>query len=392
MFELRSLLTLAVASVCLASACKGNTSADERKGMEPAPSARPVERGAVGDADLRVMLTELASAKACQLVRGQFRPLRAPDHEQTVTGIMWIRECKVTNVGTKVSVALSGNGWQWAAQQQHKAGGTFAIQQYVKFAMTAVIPGSLDIAYAPSDHIVSLWFTPSTPPEVTFTPVGDIDVDRKGAWSSIVGAVASVFGQSPEHLANGEAKEQGGDQLEKQLADGLSITIDLCSGLSRFHLGREPKGTLNKPDAGETKKVPIELQPNTLMIFGPQPVAEVGFTADVNTNTSTLHLALACEDQADLLAAAYVGGQPLPAIKTLATKDIHGKGTLKIRRASCPVALIAQSMDANEHDGAFDWQRPLSETARSTGGPIIACAAPAKQVTAEPAQPHSGTP
>ncbi|HEY1534477.1 MAG TPA: hypothetical protein VGF76_10675, partial [Polyangiaceae bacterium] len=167
----------------------------------------------------------------------------------------------------------------------------------------------------------------------------------------------SVFGQSPEHLAEGEAKQQGGHELEKQLADGLSITIDLCTGLSRFHLGREPKGMLNKPDAGETKKVPIELQPNTLMVFGPQLVGAAGFTANLDSPTGALHAALACADQVDALAAAYVAGQPLPAIKTLAAKDIRGKGTLRIARADCQVALITQELDPSVHSGAFDWQR-----------------------------------
>ncbi len=269
MVEPRWSTALGALLVGLAAACKGDPApAATAQATAPAPSTKPVERGAVGDSDLRIMLTELASAKACELVRGQFRPLRAPDRDDVVTGILWIRECKVTNVGTKVTLTLAGNGWQWAQQQQHKAGGTFAIQQYVKFAMTATIPGALDIAYAPRDHIVSLWFTPASPPEVTFTPVGDIDVDRKGAWSSIVGAVASLFGQSPEHLAKGEARAQGSDQLEKQLADGLSITIDLCSGLSRFHLGREPKGALNKPDAGETKKVPSSCNPRRCWFSG----------------------------------------------------------------------------------------------------------------------------
>jgi len=324
------------------------------------------------------MLTELASAKACELVRGQFRPLRAPERPQLVTGILWIRECKMSNVGTQVTLTLSGNGWQWADQQQHKAGGEFAIQQYVKFGVTATLSGSLDIAYAPGDHIVSLWFTPVAPPEVTFTPVGDIDVDRKGLWSSVVGAVGSVFGQSPEHLAQGEAKEQGSHELSKQLADGLSITINLCSGLSRFHLGREPKGMLNKPDAGETKKVPIELQPNALFVFGPQLVGDAGFSANIESPNGTLHAALACADQADALAAAYVAGQPLPAIKTLASKDIHGQGTLRVRRANCQVALLTQPVDLRVPYLTFDWQRPLAETARSTGGPIIDCPQPAK--------------
>jgi hypothetical protein len=288
---------VALASLLLIAtgACHPAPSAEQNAhAAEPLPSAKPVERGAVGNSDLRIMLTEIASAKACELVRGQFRPLRAPDRPDVVTGVMWIRECKVSNVGTKVTVALSGSGWQWADQQQHKAGGAFAIQQYVKFAMTATIPGTLDIAYAPGDHIVSLWFTPDTLPNVEFTPVGDIDVDRKGIWSSVVGAVGSAFGESPERMAAGEAKEQGGRELQKQLADGLSITIDLCTGLVRFHLGREPKGTPNKPDAGETKRVPIELQPDALMVFGPQQVGEAGFTANVDSPSATLHVALAC--------------------------------------------------------------------------------------------------
>jgi len=373
-------LALAAALASSSSACHPAPDvAQKAHATEPLPSAKPVERGAVGDSDLRIMLTELASAKACQLIRGQFRPLRAADRPEVVTGVMWIRECKVSNVGTKVIVALSGNGWQWAKQQQHKAGGTFTIEQYVKFAMTANLPGTLDIAYAPGDHIVSLWFTPATPPEVTFTPMGDIEVDRKGLWSSVVGAVSSVLGQSPEHLAQGDAKAQGGHELGKQLADGLSITIDLCTGLSRFHLGREPKGMLNKPDAGETKRVPIELQPSTLMVFGPQLVGDAGFTANVDSPTGALHAALACADQADALALAYVVGQRLPAIKTLAAKDIRGKGTLRIAHANCQVALVTQELDSSVHSGAFDWQRPLAETARSTGGPIIECSGTAKQ-------------
>ena len=46
----------------------------------------------------------------------------------------------------------------------------------------------------------------------------------------------------------------------KRTATWLSVTINLCTGLSRFGLGREPKGAMDKPDAGETKRVPIELQ------------------------------------------------------------------------------------------------------------------------------------
>lgn len=59
---------LTFALVCFPSACKTTPSPEpSASAAQPIPSAKPVERGAVGDNDLRVMLTELASAKACEL-------------------------------------------------------------------------------------------------------------------------------------------------------------------------------------------------------------------------------------------------------------------------------------------------------------------------------------
>ena len=337
------------------------------------PVARPVERGAVGDGDLRVMLAEIASMKACELVQGQFRPLHAVDRPDVVTGLMWIRTCQITNVGTKVTFVLSGSGWQWVDRQQRKAGGTFAIQQYVKFEMTATIPGAMDMAYDPRDHVLSLWLTPSQLPKVTFVPIGTIDVDTKGAWSSVLGALGSLFGHTPEHMAKDQAKDQGGNELEKHLSDGLSVTINLCTGLSRFGLGREPKGTMDEAEAGETTRVPIELQPDALLVFGPQRVGDGGFTANVDSPTGVVHVELACRDQAEALALAYVEGRPLPTIKTLAEKDVVGNQSLRIVKVPCQVSLIAQRRLPNVGAATFDWQRPLTEVARSTGGPLIAC-------------------
>jgi hypothetical protein len=365
-------LALAAMLALSAQACGHTTPPDQKAAAaEPIASAKPVERGAVGDGDLRLMLSELAAAKACQMIQGQFRPLRAVDRPELVTGLIWIRDCRATNVGSKITFVLSGSGWQWADQEQHKSGGTFAIRQYVKFGMKATLPGAVDLAYQPADHILSLWFTPAQLPQVSFEPTGGIQVDQKGAWSSVVGALGSVFGQSPAHLANAQAQDQGGKQLQKRLSDGLSVTIDLCTGLSRFGLGREPKGAMDKADAGESKRVPIELQPGAVMVFGPQPVGPAGFSANVEAPSGAVHVELACRDQAEALAAAYLEGRPLPEIKTLAVKTIRGKGRLRIAQASCDVSLIAQPSDSSAV--TFDWQRPPEELARATGGPLIAC-------------------
>jgi hypothetical protein len=111
---------------------------------------------------------------------------------------------------------------------------------------------------------------------------------------------------------------------------------------------------MNKPDAGETKRALIELQPGALLVFGPQLVGDAGFTANVDAPAGTVHVALACRDQVETLAAAYAEGSPLPTIKTLAEKDVLGKGSLRVDKASCQVSLIARQLAPNAGAVTFD--------------------------------------
>jgi hypothetical protein len=326
----------------------------------PPPRATAPLRGAAGDGDLRVMLAELASSKACSMIEGQFRPLRAPDRRDTVTGILWIRSCRITNTGTRVTFRLAGNGWQWADQTKKKAGATFVVRQYVKFGVEVELPGALDVAYDDRTHVVSLWFSPSAAPAIRFDPVGDVDVDRKGLWSSVIGGVSSVFASSPERQAEHQATDQGTRQFENELADGMAVTINLCTGLSRFNLGRPAKGAMQPPDAGETHEVPIELQPGGLMVFGPQ-LARRG----------PVRVAMACADKAEQVAESFLTGDAGEA-PYLAVADVRGTERLRVPPQRCPVAVLARSL-ALDGPITFDWRRPQGEAARSTGGPLIRC-------------------
>jgi hypothetical protein len=336
----------------------------------PPPAAKPPLRGAAGDAELRVMLAELASAKACSLIKGQFRPLRDAKRHGVVTGTLWIRDCQITNDGTHVAFHLAGNGWQWADQTKRKAGATFVVREYVKFGVDVDMPGAIDLAYDDKTHVVSLWFSPDRTADVTFKPVGDVEVDRKGTWSSILGAVSSVFGSSPEDQAGHEARAQGTHQFETELADGMAVTINLCTGLSRFNLGRPKQGAMQAPDAGESRAVPVELQPGALMVFGPQ-LAPDGMTITAGAKGGGVRIAMACADKAEQLAQAYVEGNR-GEVPYLATADLRGQGKLHVPAQRCPVAVIARPLD-DTGMVTLDWQRPLGETARSTGGPLIHC-------------------
>jgi len=350
-----------------AAGCRRKHDADAPPAASPPPVAREPIRGAVGDSDLRVMLAELASAKACTMIRGQFRGLRDPERPDVVTGVLWIHGCKIDSDGTQVTFHLQSSGWQWAAETQHKAGGTFAVHQYVKFDVDTTLPGALDMAYDRRTNVVSLWFTPRRV-DVKFAPRGDVDVDTQGLWSSVVGSLGSVFASSPDEQATDQAKEQGSREFKSQLSDGLSVTIHLCSGLARFNLGRPPKGQMVEPDVGETRQLPIEIQPGGLMVFGPQ-LAGKGMSARIDAR-GTVRLAVACQEQAEAAARAFLEGRPARPTLLATTTISNGSGHLRLAPAKCPVAVLAWALGG---PATFDYQRPAAEIARATGGPLIDC-------------------
>ena len=361
---MRIVPSLVIAALCCAC------SRDDDRPLPPPPEVKPPVRGAVGDNDLRVMLSEVASAKACEMIRGSFRPLKATDDPSVITGLLWIRECKITNVDTHVTYELAGEGWQWADQTKKKAGGTFVMRDYVTFGVTARLEGTIDIAYDTKGHVVSLWYSPTAKPDVKFTPVGAVDVDEKGLWSNVVGGLSTLFGSSPDEQGEHEAKKQGTNEFENQLAEGMTVAIDLCTGYQRFTLGRPQKGQLGPPNPGETFKQPIELAKNGMIVFGPY-FAPGGMHVKLNSD-GPLRVGLACASDVEAAVDAYVHEQPLPEIATLTQADITGTGALEIKPQRCKVVLVAKSLAENKV--RFDWARPAPEIARSTGGPAIHCA------------------
>jgi len=366
-------LAAAVVVAAMAAGPQPGCSRDEPAKKAPAASEarppKPVVHVAAQDDDLRVMVAELAAEKACSLIRGQFRGLRDPERPGVVTGSLWIRGCKITQRGTKVTFQLSAQGWQWAEKRQHKAGATFVVRQYVRFAVDASIPGALDTAYDRGTHVVSLWFTPSALPEVQFSPIGDVEVDEKGAWSSVLGAVSSVFASSPDEQAADQARDQGIHEFKKQFADGLSVTIDLCKGLPRFNLGRPPKGQMVAPDVGETHQVPAELHENGLLLFGPYP-APKGMTVQMRPRSGAVHTEILCQDQAEILAKSFAEGSVPPRVRTLAARDVRGDGTLRAKGQSCLVVVAARPIAPATAPVVFDWKRPVAE---ASVGPLVDC-------------------
>ena len=186
-------------------------------------------------------------------------------------------------------------------------------------------------------------------------------------WSSIVGAVGSVIGEGPDDQGAQQAKQQGSHQFEDQLGSGLTVAVDLCSG---YHGSRSvgAEGPVGPPDPGDSPKAPFELHHDALAVFGPQP-APGGMTIDVDTD-GPARVGLACAEEAERAAAAFVHDRPRELIHTLAQAEVNGHARLHAKPARCKVAVVARS----EADKVtLHWQRPRAERARALGGSIVRC-------------------
>jgi hypothetical protein len=68
-----------------------------------------------------------------------------------------------------------------------------------------------------------------------------------------------------------------------------------------------------------------------------------------------------------------MAGRITSKVPVLGTIDVRTKMRLRIKPTSCPVVMVASPLD--NAPARFAWERPTSEIARSTGGPLVRCKA-----------------
>jgi len=348
-------------------ACSSKAKAPPDAAPRPPPEA-PL-RDAAGDADVRALVADLLAGRACDQAIHRFSGIKDKVNKHLLSGDVWIRECKITDSGPNVTIELSGNGWQWGEQTEKKAGGTFGIKQYVKFAVTAKLTGTIDIAYDRPTHIASLWFTPIGDADVTFKPIGEIEVDPKSTWASILGGAGSLVGSSPEDAADSAAESQGKKAVVEAASRGFEFAVDLCRNLTRMSRKRLPKGHMPKPSIGETDKVALVVQNFGVMMEGPYD-AHAGMTIDVEVAGGAAKVNLACVAEAEATAQAFLDDKTNTA-KPLKSELVSGHAVLKVPREHCPIVVVIRSVQPNPVTVSF--VRPAREATESKGGPLARC-------------------
>ena len=308
----------------------------------PSPQAATTSTPKVADPHFRELLAAIADARACQQVRHSFHGLRSSASPDTVTGELWIRDCDIAAHGTRLRFHFAGDGWQRVDRTTKKFGATFTVNEYVRFHVDATIHGVLDLAYAPASHIATIWFQPTKPPEVKFEPIGKVDVDERGLWSEIIGSIASAVGKAPEKEARKQVAQEGQESFASKLDDGMTVTVNACTGSARSQFGLLEPGKEAPLDVGDTTSVEVELRKGGVLLFGPEYAAQP-VSIEARTSKGPVRVQVACLAEAEKAARAYAAGEPLPNIQTLADAEISGTRRLAFGKPSCPFALLAQS-------------------------------------------------
>lgn len=281
---------------------------------------------AAEDDDLRKMLVDVAARRACDRLRGIFRPV-ADTTSATYIGVAWISECEAFGRGDGLTLQLAGRGWQWVSRSTEAAGADFEVASRVLFTFSVEAHGSLDMAYAEKNKIFTLWFTPGARPKTTFEVDGGVEVDSDGVWASVVGGVASLVGSSPEERAESKTREVGKRSFADRFSQGISTTIDLCSGDVRSGLGHPKQGKMLGPSAN-VQRHSARIHPGGLHMHGPLRMPPSGF--DVAAPAS-LESRFVCAKDAARIAQAFVDGEPLPDVPAAS------------RGATCPLVLVVHA-------------------------------------------------
>lgn len=322
------------------------TKVEPREQAARAATVSPHDEG-----DLRAMVTELVSSRACAGLRGQFRALRVDANH---TGVAWIRECSVDgDDGRVVTLQLAGSGWRDHA---------------TAFDLRARISGTLDVSYAPATHTAMATFAPTSAAHVTIIPVGEAMGDRDAISIAVVAAIVGDLATLPSPRRPREAPSPtismpapvAAEAQTTSVAVGtLTIAIDLCTGRA------------SGAQHGSTAAPPLLVRPGEVIVIGPE-LAPHGLTLHAEANAGAVRVGLACADQAAELAGEMRAGSVRAQISMLASVDLHAAARLRVPRVSCPVVMIAQSLEAP--GGPAATLTVATDNAVPTGGALLQCA------------------
>lgn len=323
----------------------GATAGGDEAEKPPSQQAARGDRGGAG-AGPEQLATDLAAHALCQRLDGKFLGLGSG----TVEGRMWVRGCDArTTESGALHVDVDALIWSWVHRTSGSVGASFELEQYVVLDADVGMTGSVELAYDRPERLAYGFLVPGSEPEVSVRPIGNIDVDAQGAWSSIVGAVADVFGESPSQRARAQVRAQGRQRIRSQLGDGMTVAIDLCVGiprttLDRLEVGQMPEPPVEPPDRTWIDSQRVRVRVMGIDVSGPYALDDHPIAADVHvTEGSPVRAQLVCAADAERMVRGWLEGSydAIPEVDALAEARVaRGERTTIRASAECDVALV----------------------------------------------------
>ncbi|MEZ4339672.1 MAG: hypothetical protein R3B82_23865 [Sandaracinaceae bacterium] len=325
--------------------------------VEPLPAP---ERTAAQDGALRALMIDVARHRACDLLRDRFVPLpedRPGARRRVVEGRLWIDRCRVSREEDRMSLSLSGRGWQWVERSAAgPLGSSFTVRGTVRLEATLDVTSELDLRYEEDAHRVLVAMTPTTPPTATVHPIGTIPIAPDGGWSSIIGGLGGLLGASPEAQARPLLEEQAALVVRQQLARGATLALDLCTAQPDLTFGPIGDGETVEPPPFEVEdgvlwldNQRVRLHPGGLDLSGPWSTADGDGAFEIEVESGgPVEAWVLCRPEAALLASSYLAGGNASPTAHASRQRVTDRASLALRAADCaePHVLLTSTDDA----------------------------------------------
>lgn len=322
--------------------------------LAPAP-----ERTAAQDAAMRGLLVDLARHRACELLRDRFVPLpedRPGASRRVVEGRLWVDRCEVRREEDRLALELSGRGWQWVERSAPgPLGSSFTVRGTVRLEVSLALESALDVRYDEATRRALVALTPTSAPTATVRPIGTIPVAPDGGWSSIIGGLGGLFGVSPAEQARPLLEEEAARIVRQQLAQGATLSLDLCTGQPDVVLGPvADAGAIEPPPfpsdgARWLDNQRVRLHEGGLELSGPWDPADGDGAFDLEVEAGgPVEAYVLCRADAALLASSYLAGGHATPGSHVSHQRVTDHASLALRASDCgdPHVVLTSSGDA----------------------------------------------
>ena len=319
----------------------------------------PVEKPDIDD-DVALLLTDVAHGQVCDLLEGTFvqlssGPAAGEDQPREGpapgTGRLWVEECTSDAVRGDLRVEIAGRGWQWIARESRTLGATFEVEQYVMFRARVRVLGEVRPTYDPEARLLQLTLKPTDHVVADLEPIQPVDAEAAGVWGEVLAhAIEALTGEGIDARARESVARRGSQTLRLQLRQGMAFAIDLCSGKRFASVGAMRPGMFpdRPPYLHDNRWITTErvrLHPGGLDIAGPWSTdTDALLHARVAASGGPALVQLLCADEASRLVDAYLAGEPLPEVDTLAEQVVTSgaEARLDAPTGDCDVALAVR--------------------------------------------------